>query len=94
MKDRPYRVLEMNGACEALVFMLGRPEGFQKVDVRRHLVLSPSTSMRLHTLFVEEGVITVKPDLERHLFTLTAKGRALAKKVVEIEKVLQGKAPP
>lgn len=80
--------LETFGLIKSLLYLFENEDGVRKIDLRTGAGLAPSTAINIHTILFENQLIENVPDKDRLLFGLTEKGKLIAEKLKEIDKII------
>lgn len=79
--------LESSGVMRAILF-ISEMGAVQKIDLRKILGLAAGTSMRIIDILINNRIVEVLPNPEKHQFGLTKKGERIAEKIKELENEL------
>lgn len=72
------------GVSDILLYLYEHPEGRQKIDMRKDLLIAPNTQVRAHNILLEHKLIMPIADPEKLLFVLTDLGKSLAEEIKKI----------
>jgi predicted transcriptional regulator len=81
---KPTKLFEKFGIMDTLLYYREHSP-IQRIDYRTKVGLSPSTSMHVHELLFEYGLITTHPMSTRLFFKLTKKGKRIADIIYELK---------
>ena len=82
--------LEYTGILATLNYMAGKPEGIQKVELRKEIGLSANPAKKVEEILLESNLLTFNDQISR--LVLTEKGQAVSELVSASFDILQPKS--